>query len=193
MKKPKILFFGIGVFTVGICFYLISWHFLAEMSLCENYNGAQFLPDTTITVTCKVLGDVGQELTFRATFYPNGGTTPIQIPAHLEIKDPNDMILYDMNFDDKTIISFKPEKPGIYTATITSLEDKNNRIHQGYTDIIYALGFLTDYNDVYNPLGNAFVWMLPIGNVVFLLGIAIMIYSVINGIRKNHLHNTVKD
>jgi hypothetical protein len=103
------------------------------------------------------------------------------------------VVLYNLNFDDKTIISFKPEIRGIYTATITSLEDKNNRIHQGYTDIVYALGFLTDYNDVYNPLGNAFVWMLPIGNVVFLLGIPIMVYSIINGIRKNYLHNTVKD
>jgi hypothetical protein len=52
VKKPKILFFGIAVFAVGISLYLISWNFLAEMSLCENYNGEQFLPDKANTLTC---------------------------------------------------------------------------------------------------------------------------------------------
>lgn len=184
VKKHKILFFGIIVFAVGIIFFGTSWNFLAQMYLCENYNFARFLPNTTITVTCDVVGDVGQDLTLRSIFYSHGGVETIQIPAHLEIKDPNDLVLYDMDFNDKKIISFKPETHGTYTATITNLEDENNRIHKGSPQILYALGFLTDYKDVNNPLGNSFVWMVPIGNILLLLGIAVLIYVGIKSVRK---------
>ena len=178
------------MFAVGIIFFGISWNFLAQMSLCENYNNARFLPNTTITVTCDVVGDVGQDLTLRSIFYSHGGAETIQIPAHLEIKDPNGLVLSDMDFDDKIIISFKPETHGTYTVTITSLEDENNRIHKGSPQIVYALGFLTDYKDVNNTLGNSFVWMAPIGNVLFLLGIAIMIYGVIKARKKSNQNPT---
>jgi len=184
VKKHKILVFGIIVFVVGIIFFGISWNFLDKMYLCENYNNARFLPNTTITVTCDVVGDVGQDLTLRSIFYSHGGVETIQIPAHLEIRNPNNIVLYDMDFDDKTIISFKLETHGTYTATITSLEDENNKIHKGSPQIVYALGFLTDYNDVYNPVGNTFVWLSPIGNVLFLFGIVLIIYGGIKVVRK---------
>jgi len=184
VQKHKILFLGIIVFGIGIGLFGTSINFLEKMRLCENYNGDHFMPTTVITVSCNVVGDVGQDLTLRIGFYPNGGSYPIQIPSHLEIKDPNGVTLYERDFDDKTIISFKPEMYGPYTATITSLEDENNRIHQGYTDIVYSLGFLTDYDDVNNPVGNMIILMSPIGNAVFLLGIGIIIYGGIKSVRK---------
>ena len=172
------------MFAVGIIFFGISWNFLAQMSLCENYNNARFLPNTTITVTCDVVGDVGQDLTLRSIFYSHGGAETIQIPANLEIKDPNGLVLSDMDFDDKIIISFKPETHGTYTVTITSLEDENNRIHKGSPQIVYALGFLTDYKDINNPVGNTLVILAPIGNILFLLGIVVLIYVGIKSVRK---------
>jgi len=102
----------------------------------------------------------------------------------LEIKDPNNNVLHDMDLDDKTIITFKPEILGTYTAIITSLEDEENRIHSGSPQILYALGFLTDYKDINNPVGNTFVILAPIGNVLFLLGIAVLIYVGIKSVRK---------
>jgi len=185
MRLNNVLKFGIIIFIIGIAFSAIAYIFLDKMSSCENYNGARFLPNTTIAVECNVESYFGQDLTLRSIFYSHGGAEIIQIPAHLEIKDPNGLVLYDMDFNDKKIISFKPETHGTYTAIITSLEDENNRIHKGSPQILYALGFLIEYDDVNNPLGMTFVWLAPIGNVFYLLGIVTMIYGGIKARKKS--------
>jgi len=184
VKKHKILVFGIIVFCAGVAMWVVPSIFLSTVSLCKNYNESYFVPNTVVTVTCPVVRDVGQDLTFRANFYTTAGAKSIQIPAHLEIRDPTNTILYDMNFDDKIIISFKPKVYGNYTATVTSLEDENNRIHRGDTRIVYALGFLTFYKDVYNPLGNAVSGMIAFGGPVYLLGLGIIIYGIIKAVRR---------
>ncbi|MFB5620040.1 MAG: hypothetical protein ACE5RC_02765 [Nitrosopumilus sp.] len=137
------------------------------------------MPNTSITVTCNVTDDVWQDLILRIDFHPNGNVTSIQIPAHLEIKDPNGFILYNIDFDKKTIISFTPEIFGMYTATITNLEDENNRNHRGYIDIVYALGFLTTYDDVVNPFGKLINTLLFIGYLLIIPGIVLAIYGTI--------------
>lgn len=188
LSKHKLTIFGISLIVIGIVLYLSYVSIYDKLSLCENYNDDTFLPNTTITVTCKVVGDVGQDLTLRIKFHYNGSIEPIQIPAHLQVKDPNNNLLYDVDFDDKTIISFTPELFGTYTATITSLEDENNRIHHGYTDIEYAFGFLTSYDDVSNPVGNALIWFMPMGEILFLTGIIVLI---IHGIKsRKQIHKT---
>jgi len=171
MRLNNVLKFGIIIFIIGIAFSAIAYIFLDKMSSCENYNWAEFLPNSEITTTCKVVGNVGQDLTLRAIIIPNGGIEPLDIPANLQISDPRGNILYDTDFEGKVIISFKPELFGNYIATITSLEDANNRIYCCLSNVIYAFGFLTGYDDVNNPLGMTFVWLAPIGNVFYLLGI----------------------
>lgn len=180
VKKFGGLLIGIIVFSAGVAMYAVSGHLLSAMSLCENSRVSSFLPGTTVETTCPVVMDVGQDLTFRGTFYgPTGAASgeTISIPAHLEIRDPSGAVLYDMEFDDKTIISFRPETFGDYTATVRSLEDPNNRLNRGETMIQYALGFLTSYDDVNNPVGNALNAMIALGNVTFIVGIGIMIYG----------------
>lgn len=184
--KYRILIIGIIVFSVGVAMYAISGYFLSAMSLCKNSNVSIFVPNTVVAATCPVISDIGQDLTFRAVFYgPTGAAAEetIKIPAHVQITDPNGKVLYDRNFEDKTIISFRPETHGEYTATVKSLEDPNNRIHRGDTMIVYALGFLTSYSDVNNPLGNSFNVMIALGNVTFLVGIGIIIYGVFKAAR----------
>lgn len=185
VKKYKILILGIIVFAVGVTFFGVSWNFLEKMYMCENYNAERFLPSTIITVKCKVVADVGQNLYFRSIFYSHAGTDVIKIPAHLEIKDPDDNVIRNMDFDDKLVISFQPDKMGTYVATITSLEDKNNRIHSGSPQIWYALGFLVGYDDVQNPVGDALIWMYRLGNFIFLAGIGIIIYGIIRARKKS--------
>jgi len=179
LHKHKILISGICILIIASSFIIFSTGFLYKMYLCKHYNGDLFMPNTSVTVTCNVVGDVWQDLVLRVDFRPNGSPDSIQIPAHLEMKDPNGIILYDLDFNNKTIISFKPEKLGTYTATITSLEDENNRVHRGYTDIVYALGFLTSYKDVSNPMGHMINVLLIIGYVLFLPGIILVIYGAI--------------
>lgn len=184
VNENKILVFGIIIFIVGVSFYIVSWNYLEKMYMCENNNSQRFLPNTVITIKCEVVVDVGQDLHFRSVFYSHDGVEIIKIPARLELKDPDDKILHEIDFDDKLVISIKPEKFGIYTATITSLEDEDNRIHKGSPQIWYALGFLIGYDDVPNPLGNAFVWMSPLGDLTLAIGIVIMTYGGIKAFRK---------
>jgi hypothetical protein len=142
------------------------------------------MPNTSVTVTCNVVGDVWQDLVLRVDFHPNGSPDPIQIPAHLEIKDPNGIILYNLDFNNKTIISFEPKTMGTYTATITNIEDENNRTYQGYVGVDYALGFLTSYHDVSNPMGLMIIVLAWIGYLLFLPGTILVIFGTIKEFKK---------
>lgn len=186
MKKYSALIAGMVLFSAGAGMYAVSGHFLSAMSLCKNSNVSSFLPGTVVKTTCPVVMDVGQNLTFRAAFYgPTGAASgeTIRIPAHVEIKDPTGAVLYDTEFDDKTVVSFRPEKFGDYIATIRSLEDPDNRLHRGDTMIQYALGFLTSYDDVDNRVGNALNVMIALGNVTLLVGIGLVIFGIIKAAR----------
>jgi len=194
LKKYKILIVGIILLSSGVVMYAVAISFLSAMSLCTNATNTSFVPNTTIRAECTVVQDVGQELTFRAAFHSQGRADPIAIPAHLEIRDSDNHVFYDMDFnDEKIIVSFKPVSydGGTYAATLTSLEDENNRIHTGSPRVLYGFGFLTSYNDVNNPLGNALLGMVPLATVIGFAGIVIIVYGIYKAIKKrhnNHLH-----
>lgn len=182
IRKYMVLFFAIAVLSAGIAMVAISSYFLSAMTLCKNAEDDLFHPGTVITVTCPVARDLGQDLTFKAYFVGPVGIAAgetIRLPAHLVIKDPDGSIMYDMNFDDKTIISFRPEIYGTYTATITSLQTEKHPTFKDNTFIQYSFGFLTDHPDVANPFGNALNVMYPIGYTVITFGIIFSIISFI--------------
>lgn len=189
LSKYKILILGFCVLIIALSFIMISTSFLEKMYLCKYHNEDLFMPNTSITVSCDVVSNVWQDLTLIVYFHPNGNVTSISIPAHLEIKDPNDIVLYDMDFDKKTIISFEPKTMGTYAVTITNIEDENNRTNQGYVNIVYALGFLTSYDDVSNPMGQLINVLLLTGYFLFIPGIVIVIYGTIKEFKTKSIQN----
>ena len=188
LKNHRILLFGIIVFSASIAMFVIGSSFNSVMNKCENAKQRSFVPGTVIVSTCPVVQDVGQDLTFTSYFYSTrgnvaGGET-IQLPAHLKITAPDGSVLYDMDFNDKVNISFRPQMYGNYTATVTSLQEQYHPEWGDSTVISYGFGFIVLRDDVYNPLGDAFVFMMTIGGLLIYIGIGIIIYGIVKAVRK---------
>lgn len=186
LHKYKILIVGAIVLSFGVGLFFGSASLLSPMALCGNPTNTSFVPGRVIEAECRVVQDVGQDLTFRAAFYSPSGSNPIAIPAHLEIRDPDNEIVFEDDFNElRIIVSLKPDGNfGTYTATLSSLEDGTNRIHRGQTSVAYEFGFLTNYSDVHNPLGKALLGMIPLAAVASLVGIGIVIYGAIKAVAR---------
>ena len=174
--------------SAGIIMAIVGSHFVSAMGMCENAKLNGFFPGTVIVSTCPVVQDVGQDLTFTSYFFSTtgnvaGGET-VQLPAHLKITAPDGSVLYDMYFDDKVNISFRPQMYGNYTATITSLQEDYHPVYKRNTMIAYGFGFLVLRDSVYNPLGDAFVSMMSFSAVPIFIGIGIIIYGTVKAVRK---------
>lgn len=181
-KRYRILFFAVIVLSLGIAMVAISTYYTSAMFLCSNgSNQAAFQPETVITASCPVVRDVGQDLTLKAYFWDSSSAASeetIKMPAHLVIRDPNNVVLYDMDFSDKTVISFKPQVNGEYTATMTSLEDENNQINRG-AFIEYSFGYLVYSKDVHNPIGDAIYTTGLLGYAIIVFGVVFVIVTAI--------------
>jgi hypothetical protein len=104
------------------------------------------------------------------------------IPAHVEIRDPNGVVIASEDFNSSLIqLHVRPTVFGNYTATITNLQDKSERLpteYLGYT-IHYGLGHLTSVSrGVSNPVGDLisgmYLWgAILIGPAVVMVIIAI--------------------
>lgn len=189
LKKHRILFIGIIVFSAGIAMAAVGRYFISFMNMCERIGGSAFHPGTVVVSTCPVMQDVGQDLTFTSYFYSTkgniaGGET-IQLPAHITITAPDGTVLYDTDFDDRLNISFRPQMYGNYTATITSLQEDYHPEYGQSTAIRYGFGFLYWYRGVYNPLGDAFALMASFYGVPTLIGRGVIIYGAVKAARKS--------
>jgi hypothetical protein len=162
------LLIGISILTVSVPLYLICLDLDNARYLCEHQRGnafppgiGHFLPGSTFTITCPVSRDIGQDLTFWAQFIASGNGPTDAIPAHVEIRNPNNEVIVDQDYyDDNIVIYVRPEIHGTYTATIKSIEDPDDRVTAGTPVIYYAFGYLAPlttnaYDEVYNPVGNA--------------------------------------
>jgi hypothetical protein len=186
-KKYRIPFLAVIVLATGIAMVAISASFLTSTQSCQNYSEKNFLPNTVITETCRVSSVAGQELTFSAFFYSSAGNVAggetIKLPAHLEIKDPNNAVLYDLDFDDRMSTSFKPQTVGTYTATITSLQTDFDPVWKQTTYIVYTFGLATHSSlAAYSTIG-------AVGNMVIVFGVIFVIVSAVKAAmkRKNSL------
>jgi hypothetical protein len=177
VKRYRLVFFALVVLCLGITMVTVSSSFLTVAQSCENYDEKNFWPSSVITATCTVSSAGSQELIFYAFFYSSAGNVAggetIQLPAHLEIKDPNNVVLYDLYFDDRMSISFKPETTGMYTATITSLQTDYHPIWKQTTNIVYSFGLATHSSlEVYAAIG-------VIGYLVTVFGVIFVFVSAI--------------
>lgn len=87
-------------------------------------------------------------------------------------------MLHDLDFNDRTSISFKPETRGTYTATITSHQADYNPVWKQTTRKVYSFG-LSPSNSVvdYGTLG-------ALGNLVLAFGVIFVIVSDIKAAMK---------
>jgi hypothetical protein len=177
LQNYRIVFFAGIVLSTGVAMVAISASYLSSAQSCQNYGDKNFLPGTVITATCQVSSVSGQDLLLSAYFYSSAGNVAggetIQLPAHLEVRDPNNAVLYDLDFNDRTSISIKPEAAGTYTATITSLQSDYHPVWKQTTYVVYSFGLSPAGSIVdYGALG-------AVGNLVITFGVIFVIISVI--------------
>ncbi len=193
VKKYGALVIGIVALSTGVPLYVIGQDFIALQSACAYANGKwppgndYFPPNTILTASCQASGGSGQDLTFWAEFHDQQSGEPIPIPARVEIRDPNNVVLVDEEFDDERIILYvTPQLYGNYTATIMSLEDPRSRVTTGEPYAFYAFGYLTSngFEGVNNPVGTSVQIMLVVGNAAALAGGILIAYALIQMFRK---------
>jgi hypothetical protein len=187
VRRYRIVLFGIIVLSAGVAMVSISTYFTSAMFLCSNGSRqASFTPEVVISIGCPVERELAQDLTFKAYFWNSGSAASqetVRMPAHLVIRDPNNSILHERNFDDRTIVSFRPEIYGEYTATVTSLEEKDNPT-PGTAFIEYSFGFLVYSDGVENPVGNTIYSIGLFGYALITFGIIFFIVSTIKAAAK---------
>jgi hypothetical protein len=185
-SKYRIVIFAIAILGSGIALSTISGIYLGAMSHCKSFNASEFGPGDIVIATCPVVRDMGQDLTFRARFYGASASSAedtIKVQAHVQIRDPSNTILYDEDFEDRLVISFKPAGFGEYTASITNLEEEPRATATKYTEIRYALGFLS-YPDVPNPVPDALSAMSVIGSLMMVFGAIFVVISLVKAAAK---------
>jgi hypothetical protein len=193
VKKYRVLVIGIVALSTGVPAYAIGLDLIALQSACPYPNGKwppgndYFPPNTILTASCQASRSSGQDLTLWAEFHDQQSGEPIPIPARVEIRDPNNVVLVDEEFNQGRIILYvTPQLSGNYTATITSLEDRRNRVTTGEPYVFYALGYLTSngFEGVNNPVGTSVQIMLVVGNAAALAGGILIAYALIQIFRK---------
>lgn len=155
------------------------------MQICTHPRGnlfppglGEFVPGSTFTSVCPYNEEIGQDLTFWPISRGQGA-----IPARVEIRDPNNELLASDTFNSsRIVVSVTPKSFGNYSATITSLADKmasNSTDGSGHT-IFYAFGHLTSgsFEGVVNPVGDAIVWIIPVGYFLTTAGFILIVYAV---------------
>jgi hypothetical protein len=198
VKKYRVLIIGIVALSAGIPLWTIGLDLIKFQSACAYAGGKWppgndfFPPNTTVTATCNVTRESGQDLTLWAQFNDYGIGETIPIPVRVEIRDPNNVVLVDKEFNIERIILYvKPQLFGNYTATISSLEDPDNRLPTGSPKVHYAFGYLTSngYEGVENPVGTAVGAMLVVGNGAMMAGFILIVIAVVQKARKKR--NTI--
>jgi hypothetical protein len=164
----------------------VYFYFYPAMASCNDGNGANYIPKTTVSAHCQYMMDVGQDVTLYAIFHDPSGREEIRIPSHMELKGPNNDIILAKEFDEKFVYKFRPTEYGNYTVTITSLEDENNRLHFGTTLINYGLGFFPESSFSSNYFGRFLVYMWFAGYLLMFVGIGLGIYGVIKSKKPTH-------
>lgn len=200
LKTYKTIIAGAVVLLVGIPLYVVGLDLIVAESACAYKGGkfppgsGEFVPGTSIVETCSVMRDYGQDLSFWAQFRSHQTGEVIPIPAQVEIRDPNDVLIFSRQFNEGTIVVYvDPNVFGNYSATITSLEDPDARVTSGSPPIEYAFGYLTSngYEGVNNPVGTAIEIMVVSGNLMIVAGIGVMIFGAVQRYRRKKAKTVV--
>ncbi|MGI0012757.1 MAG: hypothetical protein ACREBU_04835 [Nitrososphaera sp.] len=193
LKTYRLILIGVILLSIGVPLWVVGPDLIEAQSVCAYEGGSfppgrgEFIPGASFEETCSVSRDYGQDLTFWTRFRDHQSGEVIPIPAKVEIRDPNNTVIINQDFNEGIIIVYvKPNLLGNYKVTITSLEDPNNRVTRGAPIIQYAFGFLTSngYEGVNNPVGTAVESMLVFGNLMIIAGIAIIILGAVQRSRR---------
>lgn len=169
----KTLLFGVILFSSGVIIYVVAGNYLSGIS-SDTPLSAPFPPGEVVSDSCMIEQPVGY-LSLRVEIRESTSARRINTPAHLLVQGPDNKVLRSYDSVGGINHFYGSQPAGTYLVTVTN-QEQNELAAREIPIIQYEL---VCYSKQRYDLGQSLGGILALANLMYLVGLPIMIYGIV--------------